>query len=326
MAKQPQSDGDAVTWTIPIQVTVRVGAPALSPPGGPARGVAAADPALAEALAELEAGSRRPYYDAAADAAARDDYYRGVRDNLTPAARYQVLSRLLRETHENAPAYKPSKHLYPWVDLRPNRKLLSIYSGREFEPEELIRRDVETERRRADAFAARAATEALGPGGLEALAAELEAAMPFNCEHVVPQSWFGHEEPMRGDLHHLFACEPKCNSFRGNTPYFDFADSEEVVRTDCGRREGDRFEPHGGKGTVARATLYFLLRYPREVDGATEFPAERLETLMEWHAAEPPGDYERHRNQAVAEKQGNRNPLIDFPEWARQIDFRFGLD
>ena len=72
--------------------------------------------------------------------------------------------------------------------------------------------------------------------------------MPFNCEHVVPQSWFGKDEPMRGDLHHLFACEPRCNSFRGNTPYFDFADSEEAVMTDCGRREGNRFEPRGGHG------------------------------------------------------------------------------
>jgi endonuclease I len=161
---------------------------------------------------------------------------------------------------------------------------------------------------------------------VESLAAELEAAMPFNCEHVVPQSWFEKEEPMRGDLHHLFACEPKCNSFRGNTPYFDFSDSDEAVMTDCGRREGSRFEPKGGKGAVARATLYFLLRYPRQIGGDGVLLSDRLKTLLAWHAAEPPGDYEQHRNQAIFEKQGNRNPLIDCPDWARQIDFRFGLD
>ncbi|MCE0446644.1 endonuclease [Streptomyces tricolor] len=38
----------------------------------------------------------------------------------------------------------------------------------------------------------------------------------------MPQSWFAKREPMRGDLHHLFACEPECNSFRGNIPYTDF--------------------------------------------------------------------------------------------------------
>jgi endonuclease G, mitochondrial len=35
----------------------------------------------------------------------------------------------------------------------------------------------------------------------------------------------------------------KGNSFRGNTPYSDFVDSEEVMRDACGRREPDRFEP-----------------------------------------------------------------------------------
>lgn len=331
MSDEPRETIEAVTWTIPIQVTVKVGraVPAKGdshPSNGLPRSLDANDRALAEALAEFKANLDRQYYDAPADVAAREEYYRNLRDDLTPAARFQVLSNLLRETHGERPPYKPARQLYPWVDLRPNRKLHSIYSGREFEPEELIRRDIETERRREETLARRAATESLGAEGLEALAAELEAAMPFNCEHVVPQSWFEKEEPMRGDLHHLFACEPKCNSFRGNTPYFGFSGSDEAVMTDCGRREGSRFEPNGGKGAVARATLYFLLRYPRQISGDDVFPADRLETLLAWHAADPPGDYERHRNQSIAEKQGNRNPLIDYPEWARQIDFRFGLD
>lgn len=36
-------------------------------------------------------------------------------------------------------------------------------------------------------------------------------------------------------------------------------------------------------------------------------------------------EYERHRNQAIFERQGNRNPLIDHPKWAAKIDFRLGL-
>jgi endonuclease G len=91
----------------------------------------------------------------------------------------------------------------------------------------------------------------------EAAVEELE---PFNCEHVVCQSWFDHAEPMRGDLHHLFTCERKCNSFRGNAPYTDFPNYLEVVRESCGKRETDTFEPAAGKGAVARATFYFLLR------------------------------------------------------------------
>jgi endonuclease G, mitochondrial len=32
-------------------------------------------------------------------------------------------------------------------------------------------------------------------------------------------------------------------------------------------------------------------------------------------------DYERHRNAAIFERQGNRNPLIDHPEWAQHLAF-----
>jgi endonuclease G len=129
---------------------------------------------------------------------------------------------------------------------------------------------------------------------------------------------------MRGDLHHLFACEPECNSFRGNTPYFDFADFDELIRSDCGEREERKFEPSAGKGAVARAVLYFLLRYPGAVE-SDEFEPERLPILLAWHAAEPADEHERHRNQAIPQRQGNRNPLIDHADWAEGIDFASGL-
>jgi endonuclease G len=159
----------------------------------------------------------------------------------------------------------------------------------------------------------------------------LEEMLPYNCEHVVPQSWFGKREPMRGDLHHLFACESGCNSFRGNTPYFDFPDFreidlQEVDRNDCGRRMPLRFEPWSGKGAVARATLYFLTRYPGEINRtSTEYEKDRVAVLLAWHHTHPVTDWERHRNAAIHRAQGNRNPLIDHPEWARSIDFGDGL-
>lgn len=55
------------------------------------------------------------------------------------------------------------------------------------------------------------------------------------------------------------------------------------------------------------------------------YDADRLVMLLDWHDAHPVTLYERHRNMAVAEKQGNRNPLIDHPEWASLIDFARGL-
>jgi len=68
--------------------------------------------------------------------------------------------------------------------------------------------------------------------------------------------------------------------------------------------------------------LYFLLRYPDEVGGAPgRLDPEGVAVLLAWHAAEPVSDCERHRNAAISELQGNRNPLIDHPEWATQINF-----
>ena len=42
------------------------------------------------------------------------------------------------------------------------------------------------------------------------------------------------------------------------------------------------FEPAAGKGPVARATLYFLLRYPGSIgDGERELSPDRLELLLD---------------------------------------------
>jgi endonuclease G, mitochondrial len=59
-------------------------------------------------------------------------------------------------------------------------------------------------------------------------------------------------------------------------------------------------------------------------DGAPD-AAKGIDTLLAWHAAHVPSIYERHRNAAIHEAQGNRNPLIDHFDWAARIDFRSGL-
>jgi endonuclease I len=166
-----------------------------------------------------------------------------------------------------------------------------------------------------------------------AMESQVEEALPFNCEHVVPQSWFGKAEPIRGDLHHLFACESRCNSFRGNTAYAELADwppprtepdqpgrraGAPVVRDACGKRDTAAFEPAAGKGPAARATFYVALRYPGVID-PDELTPERFHDLLLWHQADPVTDWERHRNAAIQERQGNRNPFIDHPELAYDL-------
>ena len=76
---------------------------------------------------------------------------------------------------------------------------------------------------------------------------------------------------------------------------------------------------------MARGTLYFLLRYPSEIDSNDcGLPRDRLRVLLQWHRDNPVSLHE-NRNRTIQRKQGNRNPLIDHPEWAERIDFGKGL-
>jgi endonuclease I len=273
---------------------------------------------LRTSMAELAEARERPYYDAEADRSAVDVYY-------ASAALHQ-LGDLVRSTHTAEPRYKPARELYPWVDLQPDGKLRSLYTAQIFEPEDLIQADFEILRARA-AKLMRATAQ--GERDLGRAEAEAEAELPFNCEHVVPQSWFGKAEPMRGDLHDLFACESRCNGFRGNTPFAEFPDFPEpsppggvgamhAVRGDCGKSESGGFEPTNGKGAAARAVFYFRLRYPGEIS-VLHMPDSRWEMAVTWHEQDPVTIWERHRNAAIFERQGNRNPFIDHPEWLSEV-------
>ena len=184
-----------------------------------------------QALAELAAAEEKPYLDDDADREAATGFYGDVDPEQDGA-----LAQLVEHTHRDRLRYSPAKELYPWVDLQPDRMVRSIYTQEEFDPKELIEEAARIHERR-EALRVTAASEAA-----------VEELEPYNCEHVVCQSWFDHAEPMRGDLHHLFACERKCNSFRGNAPYTDFPDYLEVVRESCGKKETATFEPAAGKG------------------------------------------------------------------------------
>ncbi|TYR81498.1 endonuclease I [Priestia megaterium] len=244
----------------------------------------------------VESRNNRSYYEEQKDKEFQQTYYKGISFDKSS------VHALLEETHHTKLSYSPHQYVYPWVDLQENGELKSLYSGKGMDPLAVIEEDIRT-------------LENIERGNVESLSDNIK----LNCEHVVPQSWFKKQQPMRGDLHHLFACEPTCNSSRGNDPYYDFDDYTPDrtlgIKQGCGKSDNGKFEPEYGKGIVARATLYFLIRY----EGIIDHKLADLPLLLEWHHQFPVSLYEKHRNMAIFELQGNRNPFIDFPEKAEMI-------
>lgn len=243
----------------------------------------------------LEYSHNQAYYEEDRDKEIKQTYYKDI--SLDRKNIYD----LLEKTHQNKLGYAPHRYVYPWVDLNENGKLKSIYSGKEMDPLVVIEEDIRI----------------LEEAGVNSNS--LSDEVTLNCEHVVPQSWFDKRQPMRGDLHHLFACDPSCNSRRGNSPYADFPDYVPEsyilgIKEGCGKADEGKFEPEYGKGIVARATFYFMTRY----FGIINNNLVNLDVLLEWHHKFPVSLYEKHRNLAIYDLQGNRNPYIDFPEFAEK--------
>ncbi len=96
----------------------------------------------------------------------------------------------------------------------------------------------------------------------------------------------------------------------------------------------------GRKGDAARAILYMDVRYEggEHPDGTPEPDLIAvnnasliqssggqnaavaymgiLDDMMQWHRDDPPSEIERNRHEVIFEAQQNRNPFIDYPEWA----------
>ena len=273
--------------------------------------------------------NEKAYYDEDKDKLAMINYYRSINFETTDESLlYDQLHHLLLKTHKNILSYGRSKaELYSGVDLRPDGSIQSLYSGSELDAENLIREDYKLEQNRKKLLMNLKDIEKVDE---EEIFRILEANYKFSIEHVVPQSWYCGKSPMVGDMHHLFVCEERCNKFRSNIPYYDFPDYtpevyREKIKPSCGKRGGTiKFEPENGKGEVARAVLYFLLRYTKKIK--SKFTSGvNINLLLQWHKGYPVTLHEKHRNQAIFEIQGNRNPLIDFPEYANKVNFTLGI-
>lgn len=234
-----------------------------------------------------------------------------------PLVELESLGRLERSVAlEGGAAYSRARaHLYTWCDLQEDRMLECVYTGAPIAPEQLMLKDMITQLDLKDELPPNFANNRL-----------------LNCEHIVPQSWFGKSGPAVSDMHHLISARGSANNFRSDRAYRDLGEQGEPgpanrpqhIPKAGWRGDDDTFEPHrkAARPVVARATLYFFLTHPGKVAKAKY--DGHLDLLRAW-ADGKPSRYELHRNEAIFEAQGNRNPLIDFPEWAALVDFSQGF-
>lgn len=226
------------------------------------------------------------YYDLEGDRRAQKAYYGNC--NGKPSD----LRTLVQSSHrpiEGGYEKGALEVLYAELDRHPDGVLRCVYSQRPLSAARYPCPELAT----LESADLKVLGAAVAPEVLGAWLAFRQGMPALNCEHVVPQDCFNRKEPMRSDLHHLFACDNRENSRRDNTLY-------------------GAYVPVGGKGKVARATLYFLLRYP---EIKLPYSKSDIEMLKQWSQDDPPDAHEKHRNAAIFALQGNRNPYVDHPEW-----------
>ncbi|MDH7914152.1 endonuclease [Winogradskyella sp. SYSU M77433] len=173
----------------------------------------------------------------------------------------------------------------------------------------------------------------------------------YNKEHVIPQSVFSQNLPMRSDAHHLLPTDGRVNGFRSNYPFGVVDDSQLVNQsgisnpTQNGSKLGGNlnsgysagysntvFEPIDEfKGDIARIYFYFVTRYEDQISNWGSYPMfdgssdkvlddPFLNILLTWHQNDPVSQKEIDRNNNIYyNHQGNRNPFIDNPSWVNDI-------
>lgn len=126
-----------------------------------------------------------------------------------------------------------------------------------------------------------------------------------NAEHLWPQSAFGKQEELKGDLYNLLPTFSIPNAKRGSTRY----------------GPGGFMPPKEIRGQIARAMFYFATAYHDRIapGEGQNFFLGMLPSLMQWNRDFPPSEAERKRSELVSEFQGNRNPYIDDPALADQV-------
>ena len=151
----------------------------------------------------------------------------------------------------------------------------------------------------------------------------------WNREHCWPDSLGG--SICECDIHVMRPTYPQANNHRGNSGFGEFAANESKssstspAGTLCGYYSNSKFEPNDNvKGDVARIVFYILthnsyssLSFSNIHECSTN--AAGYAMFVEWNEMDPPDSVELNRNNYAYNKQGNRNPYIDFPALAEVV-------
>ena len=164
----------------------------------------------------------------------------------------------------------------------------------------------------------------------------------YNKEHLLPQSFFNQQSPMRGDIHYVFPTDGQVNGYRSNFPFGEINNPNLTTQNGSKRGpnvfpgyEGMVFEPLDEfKGDIARGLFYFATRYEDQVNtGGWDSPDGNvlnadenqfyddwyIDLLLSWHLADPVSPEELDRNNNGFAHQNNRNPFIDNPIFVQAI-------
>ena len=159
-----------------------------------------------------------------------------------------------------------------------------------------------------------------------------------NLEHIFPQYSFKNDEKkkiLKSDMHNLYLCNTKLNTYRQNFKYIDSKDAniscDSLILNQKGEKVSspdDLFKKTGylmvsnkknkifipsecSRGKIARSLSYFAIKYNylEELMNIID-----IKTLLEWNLKDPVDEKEYLKNIMIYKYQNNINPFILEPD------------
>lgn len=157
----------------------------------------------------------------------------------------------------------------------------------------------------------------------------------INVEHVFPMAWVKNAlqcgtrgecrsnsrlfNKIEGDLHNLYPAISKLNYERQSYRFGEIKGEKRRYGEQCDFEIDKRkrvAEPREAvRGDLARSLLYMEYQYQ---DVGLKLFNKQAALMLKWHDKDKPSKEELKRNDRIEKLQGNRNPFIDDPSFAKK--------